>query len=366
MALLHYADQDRGPLRALIVTALPVEHRAVREHLRDLREFVTPLGMVGELGAFASETATWTLGIIQVGMGNERAALETDRAIVELDPEAILFVGVAGGIKDVRLGDVVVASKVYAYEYGKDSEAFRSRPEVLEPSYRIVNRASAVARTETWHTRIRLNPGEHMPERPRALIKPMAAGSKVVGDTRSTSAKLLREHFSDAAAVEMEGHGFLRALQAHPERQALVVRGISDLIDEKEESDSRGWQEVASANAAAFAFEVLARLLTSATTGEVQNVVPDSAQGQDFWRELQALLVRLYPAGPFDERVWQRAGGDASRLPSGTSPRTAWYDAVSLLQRGGGGPTLYSLLREARLDYPRDVELNAFAAPEEV
>jgi nucleoside phosphorylase len=353
----HRADQDPVPrYRALIVTALPVECRAVREHLSAAREFVTSLGMVGELGTFGPEAAPWSVGVIQVGMGNERAAVETERAIAELDPQVVLFVGVAGGIKDVALGDVLVASKVYAYEYGKDSQDFRSRPEALEPSYRILSRASAVARNDGWRLRIRPTPEGNVPHRPTAVVKPMAAGSKVVGDTRSTSANLLREHFSDAAAVEMEGHGFLRALQAHPERQALVVRGISDLIDGKEASDAGGWQAIASATAAAFAFEVLAQLVIPGAAKEAARMVDPSREG-DVWRALHALLVRLYPAGPLEDRVWQRAGGDPSRLPSGTTPRTAWYDAVTLLQRGGGGASVASLLHEAGQDYPLDVEL---------
>lgn len=354
----HRADPGTAPRhRGLIVTALPVEYRAVREHLSDLREFVTSLGMVGEVGTFGPEAAPWSVGVIQVGMGNERAAVETDRAIAELDPQVVLFVGIAGGIKDVALGDVLVASKVYAYEYGKDSQSFRPRPEALEPSYRILNRASAVALSEGWRMRIRSPSSGDVPRHPAVVVKPMAAGSKVVGDTGSTSASLLREHFSDAAAVEMEGHGFLRALQAHPERQALVVRGISDLIDDKEASDARGWQAVASATAAAFALEVLLQFVPPGAAERTAREAASPPGEGDYWRVLHALLVRLYPAGPLEERVWQRAGGDPSRLPSGTNPRTAWFDAVTLLQRGGGGATTASLLHEAREDYPLDAEL---------
>lgn len=354
----HRAHQTPTPRhQALIVTALPVEYQAVREHLSDHREFVTSLGMVGEVGTFGPEAALWSVGVIQVGMGNERAAVETERAIAELDPQVVLFVGVAGGIKDVALGDVLVASKVYAYEYGKDSESFRSRPEVLEPSYRILNRASAVARNNGWRTRIRAASDRDVPDGPTAVVKPMAAGSKVIGDTRSTSASLLREHFSDAAAVEMEGHGFLRALQAHPDRQALVVRGISDLVDGKEASDAGGWQAIASATAAAFAFEVLAHFVTPVAADETARGIAPSPREGDFWLALHALLVRLYPAGPLEDRIWQRAGGDPSRLPSGTNPRTAWYDAVTLLKHGGGGSTVASLLQQAQADFPLNAEV---------
>jgi nucleoside phosphorylase len=330
------------PCQALVVTALPVEFHAVRAHLSEPREFVLSLGLVAEAGMFGDGASLWKVAVIQVGMGNERAAVETERAISELDPQVVVFVGVAGGIKDVALGDVVVASKVYAYEYGKDAESFRPRAEALEPSYRILNRATAVARYNAWQRRIRLTPDDAVSVQPTALVKPMAAGSRVVGNTRSASAALLREHFSDAVAVEMEGHGFLRSLQAHPGRQALVIRGVSDLIDGKETSDAQGWQTVASATAAAFAFEVLAQLLTSNPVGQSGGRAVPASLGEDFWRALRSLFVRLYPSGPQEDRIWERAGGDPSRLPSGTNARTSWYDAVSL-------------------DYPLDAELLSLA-----
>src|SRR2546423_3358079 len=58
----------------------------------------------------------------------------------------------------------------------------------------------------------------------------------------------------------MEGSGFLRALHAHIDTAALVVRGISDLLSGKSDSDRRGSQVLASRNAAAFAMTILARL----------------------------------------------------------------------------------------------------------
>jgi nucleoside phosphorylase len=346
--------------RALVVTALPVEFEAVRMHLDEPREFVMPLGMVGEVGIFDAYSVQWRVGIIQTGMGNERSAVETERAVRDFDPETVLFVGIAGGIKDVALGDVVVASKVYAYEYGKEAESFRPRPEALEPSYRSCQRAIAVARNDAWRLRIRLPGSVSLTESPSAVVKPMVAGSKVVSDTRSETARLLRASFSDAAAVEMEGHGFLRALQAHPARQALIVRGISDLLDGKEDTDARGWQSIASATAAAFAFEVLATMapLNAEKSGGLDSAIAGAGE-EVFWKALYALFVRLYPSGPVQERIWERAGGDLSRIPAATTPRTAWYDAVKLLQHGGGGTSISatSLLRAAQEDSPHNPEV---------
>jgi nucleoside phosphorylase len=58
----------------------------------------------------------------------------------------------------------------------------------------------------------------------------------------------------------MERHGFLLALHAHPRVGALVIRGISDLIDGKSKADAAHFQEIAARHASAFAFDVLAKL----------------------------------------------------------------------------------------------------------
>lgn len=357
----HTSDKRRSATepRALVVTALSLEFLAVRAHLRDLKEVVLPLGMVAETGHFDGQSGVWQVSLSEVGMGNERAALETERAIQALDPELVLFVGIAGGIKDdVRLGDVVVPYKVYAYDYGKDGETLLPRPEASEPSYRLFQHAAAVARNDRWRARIILPEGTREPHEPRVVTKAIAAGGKVVANMKSNTARLIREHYSDAVAVEMEGYGFLRALHAHPERQNLLVRGISDLVEGKEASDSQGWQPVAAAAAAAFAFEILARF-------SPVNVAERSQQqpSTDFWTAFREAAVRLCPAGPMHERIWERAGGDPSRLPLGSTPHTLWFDAIDLLRRGGGGEiSPASLLQILRVEFPHARELEPLLA----
>ena len=57
----------------------------------------------------------------------------------------------------------------------------------------------------------------------------------------------------------MEGHGFLLGVHINHPVQGIVVRGISDCLDEKNPVDDDVWQPRAARHAAAFAFQVLAK-----------------------------------------------------------------------------------------------------------
>lgn len=275
---------------AVIVTALPVEYMAVRTHIDDLREEMHPQGTIYERGKFAANGKSWEVGIVEVGAGNAGAALEAERAIAYFNPSVIFFVGIAGGIKDVAIGDVVAATKVYGYESGKASgkakQKFQPRPDVGLSTYNLIQRARAESKKSDWLERLASLPGST----PRVFVAPIAAGEKVIASTQSSVFQFLQLNYGDAVAVEMEGRGLIQAAHANHQVWALVIRGISDLIDGKKEADAGGSQEIAARNASAFAFEVLAKLdvnevnkTTSSSRFSTQPASPNFFAYDDAW-----------------------------------------------------------------------------------
>lgn len=121
---------SRPPI--VILTALDLEYQAVQEKLVDPRPRRHPQGTRFEVGRLAGGRCPIVLA--HVGKGNQAAAVLAERAINTFAPAALLFVGVAGALHShVALGDVVVATHVYAFHGGtSEDDGFKSRPRVWE------------------------------------------------------------------------------------------------------------------------------------------------------------------------------------------------------------------------------------------
>ena len=90
--------------------------------------------------------------------------------------------------------------------------------------------------------------------------------------------------------------------------------------------------------------------------GGVKSTPPPTAStaDPDIWSQLGDIMPNLYPAGPTDQEIWARAGGDPSRLHLDDTGRTGWFKALRALRLGGGGSGIrrQSLIRTALEDYP--------------
>lgn len=252
---------DDSPLIA-VITALPVEFSAVKAKLRNVVSKATALGGIYAIGTFSSDGGRrqWNVALTCIGAGNPGAALAAGDAISELRPDALCFLGIAGGIKDVNHGDVVVASKVYGYERGKaHADGFVPSPEGARSNSRLVTHFTSISLDDKWKRRTASADRNRCPGL-KLLVAPIAAGEKVIKSDRSQIAVDIRHYFSDAVAVEMEGLGTLAAAAHRDDVPAIVIRGISDLLGDKSAEHDAAWQPIASRNAAAALFQGLSTL----------------------------------------------------------------------------------------------------------
>lgn len=280
------------PISVLIATAIPPEQSSVLEYLSETEERVTEEGTRYRVGTVNINDYARSVAVATVGMGNTKSGFETERAINYFEPNIVLFIGVAGGLRedDVRKGDVVAASKAYYYESGKADEDFLVRTSLGQPSYKSEKLAESVANEEKWQRRV----CDNWPDTdgPDALVAPVAVGEKVVSSKESKVYDRLRTKFSDAVAVEMEGYGFYEATRANPEVDSLAIRGVSDMVEDKSEADELGWQEDASANAAAFAFELLRKKIRGTKRKSVGSSTPLKNKYKVVGFDLDGTLLR--------------------------------------------------------------------------
>jgi tetratricopeptide (TPR) repeat protein len=266
--------------RAVILTSHSIDYQAVCTHLSNCEEETHPQGTVYELGQFLVGEQIWQVAIAEIDNSNTSAASETERAIKHFQPEVIILVGTATGIKDVRVGDVVVATKVYGYESGKAEYEFLPRPEVQEPSYRIKERAKSERRKSDWLNRL---PNKTLNNCPNILLAPIASGDKEAGDQQATLIKFLCSNYSDAVVVENIAFGFLKTARANDNVIALAVHGISGLIDISPENTLVNSRNVAAQNASAFVFEILSKFKidNAETTERFRGVLIQNISGEE-------------------------------------------------------------------------------------
>ncbi|SDE31320.1 5'-methylthioadenosine/S-adenosylhomocysteine nucleosidase [Glycomyces harbinensis] len=239
---------------AVLATPIDVERRAVLELLSgtELTEHDRD-GIIYRTAEFEGRHGDWNLVLAMTGRGNERAAAAVEHALSTWRPQLLILCGVAGGLRDAQVGDVVAATKVYGYESGQDTdEGLRSRPESLPTSFTLHQQAQLLVEHRAWSRRL----GTGTP--PRVYHRPIASGSKVVTGRESETAELVRRQSGDAQAIDTESYGAMAAASRKSAVEATVVRGVSDLLAGKTKAADRLHQPLAARNAAAFSLALIA------------------------------------------------------------------------------------------------------------
>jgi nucleoside phosphorylase len=225
---------------------IPAERRVEQDHASG-RAFLL-FDYPTEVGA-AYHCVTSFVGT----MGSQDAGFFTREILGRYNPNNIVLVGIAGSLSDdVRLGDIVVADEVTDYiqdgrvaEGGLIPSGRSYRPHVrLTNSVRYLsithsaicaemNAASLAELKRTVSPEALANAGTAARDGAAHWYCGHLASSPVVGAS-STWANLLRSLDRKFLALEMESAGVMNAVyQAAGNERVLVIRGISDMSDER-------------------------------------------------------------------------------------------------------------------------------------
>ncbi|MEV0952263.1 5'-methylthioadenosine/S-adenosylhomocysteine nucleosidase [Promicromonospora sp. NPDC050249] len=296
----------------VVLTALDLEYKAVRKHLKDIEQHRHSSGTRFEIGTVNGTDCRIALGL--VGVGNSNSAVLAERAIQKFSPVAALFVGVAGAVWDsIPLGQIVVADRVYAYHGGtSEDDGHKARPRTWETSHHLSQLAHQLERSGTWTARLPLDARMSDGGRPSVRFGSIAAGEVVLNSRVSVEARRIREHYNDTTAIEMEAAGIAHAghLNSAP---VAIIRGISDRADgEKTSANDGTWQPRAAAHAAAFAIELAVELANEA---EETSMTPNDSRA-------------TLPPAPTSTTVNNTASGNVGIQAANVAGSSVWMSTT--------------------------------------
>lgn len=262
-----------------ILCPLNIEYNAVREHLTDISyNNENQFGLSYEEGKVMINEKKWTVALFETGGNIGNLQTRTTQILHSLKPNYVFLVGIAAGIKDVSIGDIIVGTKAYGYESGKETEeGFHARPDVIYSSKQLVELAKQVAR-------------ENQPESFKIEFGAIAGGNRVI-NTEKNTLQIIKRFYNDTKALEMESIGFSRAAQ-EAKVSFLNIRGISDLAINKNDS----FQGLAARRAAEFAIQLIKRLPNMFMSNRIEKI-PVYWVEQPFktleWRMPQSTILTI-------------------------------------------------------------------------
>lgn len=257
-----------------IITVISEESAAVREALSLQPD--QPGGPGFDVGALPASGRPVTIAAVRaLAQGQESAMAAYSRLREHYDPAVIVLTGIAGGVhRDIRPGDVVVATRVFYYDLRKETPAGTAYRGQERQAPALIGHTVNMFFTEYGE------PATLAPGRPgntknafRVLSGPIGSGNAVVADRDSKILKYLASLNDKILAIDMESGGLSHAYHeglvtlAAPGRPLgwLVIRGISDDASRDKNDD---YHHLAAQNAALTLRELipyLAVMLASAS-----------------------------------------------------------------------------------------------------
>ena len=255
---LLYAKQKmkQEPIDYAIITAVQVETDAVKR-----------IGSQWEKVQFEDDNLTYYTGKITEGslskkvvtvqcydMGMVAATVATLNIAHHFYPKYIIMVGIAAGIGDHNLGDIIVPREVVNYSSGKYKrvdgvDTFIPDPKILALDDKVLEIIREDHTTEL--AKIKSGWPDNVKGELSLSESPIACGSAVVAN-KDIIEKRIIAHFRKCGALDMESYGMFFAAKSLYKRKPLsiCIKSISDFADSNK---GDGYQPYAAYTSASFA-----------------------------------------------------------------------------------------------------------------
>lgn len=225
-----------------VITMTADETRAVRGVLE-----LAPLDDVFHTG----KRFTRVVAVQTHGQGQGAAMDAAWRLVQRFSPKVLVLAGIAGGIDPgQRIGDVVVATKVVGYDLHKETPAGTQR------RGRHWEAPADVGHAVSEFFSARGEPAEFPGFVARSGL--IGSGNGVIARADAEVVRYLRGFNDKTLALDMESDGLGQFCHENGSCPWVVVRGISDLADERKNDDA---QPLAARNAAIVVRELIPYLV---------------------------------------------------------------------------------------------------------
>lgn len=281
------APSADGPCDVGIIVALREEFRILFETIGGVSTLVEDDGRtyyVFEVPCMQNERPYRCVTTFVGDMGTTRTGVLAEKLLSTWQPATVAMLGIAGGVHaDIRLGDVAIATQVDNYLEGvkavdglssvpflRSSDSFKASAELSNRvrNFEFSNAAAYSAWQQQTRSRAAALPPKALELLGSGLMREsaetreghIASGPVVVAS--QAFANWIKEGDRACLAVEMEAAGMMIAAHLDPGKvETLVLRGISDLADERkpmlDQIGGGAFRELAMRNAVSFLWKLM-------------------------------------------------------------------------------------------------------------
>jgi len=182
--------------------------------------------------------------------GLTATAILTAKVLKEWSPSVIAMIGICGGIKakGVNIGDIVVASQCFHYQFGafEDGKVTRelrvenTEPQVIDVVEHVTRRTQVLSEIQQSLPRGFKKPNTVL----QCYVGPMASADLVVKDVEKLGEAV--EADRKTIAIDMESYAFMSAARLANTRWSFVVKSVSDFADAKKDDEYREYAKYTS------------------------------------------------------------------------------------------------------------------------